>query len=893
LDYDSANGVFSVTTYKSTDFDSDFSGKTTNDLAEGNVNLYFTDARAVDAVEASDLTINGNVTATAFIGDGSQLTGITATGSGIENTDDNLIFDDQTGNLSLASDLVGIDSIQSPGNLLLNINGINNDLGTQSASIIASGNPFPTQIAPTEQVFAEIDQDDQKGNFRITVTATSSGTWLLDDSLGQAIVFDGIAQQEVNPQDWPEYIGPGTILSNPLTLNFTIHPLRSQLQSDYRFYWYVESVDYQTGEITANLSPDDFTEISQGDSLFVGCLAGLVSTENEFFLQANSFMNSWAARHSTNSDLTQWARQDLNTINFDLVSPQINSFEFVRGFRSSGYRPNQLRVDADITSAGGLRINGSGHPGFIDIALNAGPYDVDPQTGLRIIPPTPANKRLGSLSWSVTGGVASPNVVLPAGIHVVTGDEETNTAVFPTSMILQNVVQDRSNNPSVFLESDFTGKTTLAGVDQVRLSRTTNATLAGYFNNSIRLSDQVSWLTAQSGPDQISTQIDVGNASDSVFTIQTGGPGFPGGDLEMVLDRVNNVGTDLNLELSNVFPSGSGTIVEGELVIFNSSTLRPFDVPVSFSEVGDIKPCRFEGFSGFLSYLDDRTLFVRFFGRNDAGTPFYEVFEDAAATIPVTGPGQAIESGAIGQVLYDVASTQTDKQWKFVLEQASDDLVLQVDGQEHTRWISTQTFNSQVEAIIANQLATPAFRTLIEGIIADFLDLPPPDPDPEPLPQELDGGDSSTTEFDQTLDGGDSSTTEFDQEADGGDSSEPLPQELDGGDSSTTEFDQTLDGGDSSTTEFDQEADGGDSSDELSEELDGGSSATSEFTTTLDGGDSSTTEFGDQVDGGDSSAIETGENDGGNSSTTEFNQEANGGDSATTTYDDEIDGGES
>lgn len=44
LTYNSSTGVFSVTTYKSTDFDSDFANKTTSDLTEGS-NLYYTDAK--------------------------------------------------------------------------------------------------------------------------------------------------------------------------------------------------------------------------------------------------------------------------------------------------------------------------------------------------------------------------------------------------------------------------------------------------------------------------------------------------------------------------------------------------------------------------------------------------------------------------------------------------------------------------------------------------------------------------------------------------------------------------------------------------------------------------------------------------------------------------------
>jgi hypothetical protein len=56
LVYDSANGVFSVITYKSTDFDTDFAAKTTDDLAEGVSNLYYTDTRARQSLTLIDNT---------------------------------------------------------------------------------------------------------------------------------------------------------------------------------------------------------------------------------------------------------------------------------------------------------------------------------------------------------------------------------------------------------------------------------------------------------------------------------------------------------------------------------------------------------------------------------------------------------------------------------------------------------------------------------------------------------------------------------------------------------------------------------------------------------------------------------------------------------------------
>jgi len=57
LSYNSGTGVFSVTTYKSTDFDTDFTNKTADNLAEGSTNLYYTDAR----VQTKLGNITGNV----------------------------------------------------------------------------------------------------------------------------------------------------------------------------------------------------------------------------------------------------------------------------------------------------------------------------------------------------------------------------------------------------------------------------------------------------------------------------------------------------------------------------------------------------------------------------------------------------------------------------------------------------------------------------------------------------------------------------------------------------------------------------------------------------------------------------------------------------------------
>ncbi len=51
ISYDSNTGEFSVTSYSSSDFDSDFSNRTTDDLVEGSSQLYFTEERVDDRVD--------------------------------------------------------------------------------------------------------------------------------------------------------------------------------------------------------------------------------------------------------------------------------------------------------------------------------------------------------------------------------------------------------------------------------------------------------------------------------------------------------------------------------------------------------------------------------------------------------------------------------------------------------------------------------------------------------------------------------------------------------------------------------------------------------------------------------------------------------------------------
>lgn len=67
LSYSSSTGEFSVTTYKSSDFDTDFFAKDTDDLSEGTSSLYFTESRARDALSADgDLSYDSSTGTFSF-----------------------------------------------------------------------------------------------------------------------------------------------------------------------------------------------------------------------------------------------------------------------------------------------------------------------------------------------------------------------------------------------------------------------------------------------------------------------------------------------------------------------------------------------------------------------------------------------------------------------------------------------------------------------------------------------------------------------------------------------------------------------------------------------------------------------------------------------------------
>ena len=126
LSYNSTTGTFSVTTYKSTDFDTDFGNKSTTDLSEG-INLYFTDARARTAISASgDLSYNSTTGIVSFTErTDAQVRNLISGGTGISynNTTGTISLSD-TGYVTGVTAGTGLTGGGTEGTVTLNVSGL-------------------------------------------------------------------------------------------------------------------------------------------------------------------------------------------------------------------------------------------------------------------------------------------------------------------------------------------------------------------------------------------------------------------------------------------------------------------------------------------------------------------------------------------------------------------------------------------------------------------------------------------------------------------------------------------------------------------------------------------------------------------------------------------------
>ena len=205
LSYNSTSGQFSVTTYKSSDFDTDFAGKSTTNLSEG-TNLYYTQSR-FDTAFSNKSTTNLSEGTNLYYTDArvdAHLTG----GDGIDYTTGTIDVDNTvvrtSGNFTLAGD------ISYTGELILPINGTaptnNGSIYHNNIDVFAVINNTAVKLTPQSDV-GEIEdvgagevnlyagsRNVALGNANVKyhgVKSVSSGTYTTVSEAANVVTIDG------------------------------------------------------------------------------------------------------------------------------------------------------------------------------------------------------------------------------------------------------------------------------------------------------------------------------------------------------------------------------------------------------------------------------------------------------------------------------------------------------------------------------------------------------------------------------------------------------------------------------------------------------------------------------------------------------------------------------
>lgn len=143
LSYDSSTGIFTVTTYKSTDFDTDFGSKSTDDLTEGTTNLYYSNTLV-------DTHLSGGTGVT-------YSSGTISIGQDVSTTSD-VTFNNVTVDGTLTSDDITAATVTTSGNLTvqgdLTINGttttVNSNVVEIGDSILTLNADLGSTTAPSQ-----------------------------------------------------------------------------------------------------------------------------------------------------------------------------------------------------------------------------------------------------------------------------------------------------------------------------------------------------------------------------------------------------------------------------------------------------------------------------------------------------------------------------------------------------------------------------------------------------------------------------------------------------------------------------------------------------------------------------------------------------------------------
>ena len=319
LSYNSSTGEFSVTTYKSSDFNTDFSGKSTSDLSEG-TNLYYTDTRARNALSASgDLSYNSTTGAFSFTertdaevrglvsaagdlnydsstgtfsvttykdsdvesylsgGTGVNFNdGIISIGQPIGTTDD-VTFNDVTATGSLLTDEIVAATVTTSGNIVVQGNlTVNGTTTTVNSTTVEIGDNIITLNAGLDDSTAP----SQNSGFVVNRGAESDKSFIFDEavdkwSIGSETLVAGTVEANVNGQVSDISNHSTSDLSEGSNLYFTNTRARNALSASGDL-----SYDSSTGTFSVTTYKDSDVESYLSGGSGINFSDGIISHSN-------------------------------------------------------------------------------------------------------------------------------------------------------------------------------------------------------------------------------------------------------------------------------------------------------------------------------------------------------------------------------------------------------------------------------------------------------------------------------------------------------------------------------------------------------------------------------------------------------------------------------------
>ena len=310
LTYTPATGVLSVTTYKTSDFNTDFSAKTTTDLTEG-TNLYFTTERAQDAigsllVAGTNISLNYNDTANTLTITANGLSGST-TDNLVEGTT-NLYFtdervDDRIANLLVAGSNITLTYDDVANTLTVAANNTGGyDLSNNTTTDLAEG----TNLYYTDsRARASISVNDASNTVTYNPTTGVVSVSVIDPQSIRAAftATDGISYDELNGVYTLDTLYSPTFADMILTGNLTVQGTTTTVNTEQLLI--ADNIITLNSDVSGTPTENAGIEVNRGSLTSVGIRWNETVDAWQFSNDGITYQNIGSLSASTTDDLAE------------------------------------------------------------------------------------------------------------------------------------------------------------------------------------------------------------------------------------------------------------------------------------------------------------------------------------------------------------------------------------------------------------------------------------------------------------------------------------------------------------------------------------------------------------------------------------------------------------